>query len=156
MSIRDWPKLIRQSFDHLRPGGYLELAITNPATCCDDGSLDLEQSYFAHSGKLFYEVAQRMGTPLDAMNKWENQFAQAGFVDIRHFDLKIPMGPWPKDKRLKKIGLVELHCLSGGYEAYLLRGLTQVLGFSKEEATVIMAKGRSEFTNPRYHTYVHL
>jgi len=155
MAIRDWPKLIKQSFDHIRPGGYLELAMVNPATCCDDGSLDLEHSSFAYSGKLFYEVAQKMGTPLDAMDKWEAQFAQAGFVDVHHFDLKIPMGPWPKDKRLKKIGLVELYSLNEGYEAYLLRGLTQILGLPREEATVIMAGGRREFTNPKYHTYVH-
>ncbi|KIX02322.1 uncharacterized protein Z518_08263 [Rhinocladiella mackenziei CBS 650.93] len=156
VSIRDWPKLIKQSFDHIRPGGFLELAMTNPATRCDDGSRDLEHSYFAYSGKLFYEVTQKMGSPLDAMDQWEAQFAEAGFVDIQHFDLKVPMGPWAKDQRLKKIGLLELHNLNEGYEAYLLRGLTQVLGFSKEEATVMMAKGRSEFLNPRYHTYVHL
>jgi hypothetical protein len=66
------------------------------------------------------------------------------------------MGPGPKNRRPKRIGLVELHCLSEGIEAYLLQCLTQVLGFSKEEATIAMAKGRSEFTNPRYHTYIHL
>jgi hypothetical protein len=156
MAIRDWPKLLKQSFDHIRPGGFLELAMTNPATCCDDGSLDLEHSSFAYSGKLFYEIAQKMGTPLDAMDKWEAQFQQAGFVDIQHIDLKVPMGPWPKDRKLKGIGLLELHSLKEGYEAYLLRGLTQVLGLSMEEAAVIMAKGRSEFADSRYHTYVHL
>jgi trans-aconitate methyltransferase len=26
LSIRDWPRLIRQSFDRLKPGGYLQLA----------------------------------------------------------------------------------------------------------------------------------
>lgn len=155
-AIRDWPKLIKQSFDHLKPGGFLELAMTNPATCCDDGSLDLKQSSFAHSGHLLYEVAQKMGTPLDAMDSWVAQFQQAGFIDIQHSVFKVPMGPWPKDKRLKGIGLLELHSLKEGYGAYLLRGLTQVLGLSVEEANVIMAKGRSEFTNPSYHTYVYL
>ena len=155
MAIRDWPKLIRQSFDHLRPGGYLELAMMNPATRCDDGSLDLERSSFAQSGKLFYEIAQKMGTPLDAMEEWDAYFAQAGFIDVQHVVLKVPMGPWAKDKTLKRIGAIELLSLNEGYEAYLLRGLTQVLGMSKEEAYTLMTQGRREFTDPRYHTYVH-
>jgi len=71
MSIRDWPKLIGQSYEHLKPGGWLELGMTNPRTCCDDGSLDLKNSFYAESAKVFFELAEAMGTPLDASNAWK-------------------------------------------------------------------------------------
>jgi hypothetical protein len=56
LSVRDWPKLVRQSYEyvfiipvpaqmltgvfpsHIRPGGYIELQSVLPKLCCDDGS----------------------------------------------------------------------------------------------------------------------
>src|ERR1700710_2340092 len=38
LCIRDWPRLARQCFDHIKPGGYLELQCINTRVQCDDGS----------------------------------------------------------------------------------------------------------------------
>ena len=94
LSITDWPQLINQAFDHLKPGGYLELSMTDSRTCCADGSLDLKTSYFAESANILWEIGERMGTPLDAHEKWRDQFMEAGFDKVQDHIFKIPTGPW--------------------------------------------------------------
>jgi SAM-dependent methyltransferase len=94
LSIKDWPRLIRQAYDHLKPGGYLELSMTHTRTCCADGSLDLATSYLAEAANLTFEIGERMGTPLDAQEKWRDQFVDAGFEEVQEHVFKIPTGPW--------------------------------------------------------------
>lgn len=94
LSITDWPHLIKQAYGHLKPGGYLELSITDLRTCCVDGSLDLRTSCFAESTNLIWEIGERMGTPLDAHERWRDQFTEAGFDDVQEHIFTIPIGPW--------------------------------------------------------------
>ena len=94
MTIRDWPRLIAQAYDHLKPGGYLEHSLTHPRTHCQDGSLDLKTSSFAESANLFFEMGEKMGTPLDVQEKWKDQFAAAGFEDVEESVFRTPTGPW--------------------------------------------------------------
>lgn len=62
----------------------------------------------------------------------------------------------PKDKRLKKLGVLELLSLNRGFEAYIARGWTQVLNIPLEDCRALIAKAKREANNPRYHTYCHL
>jgi ubiquinone/menaquinone biosynthesis C-methylase UbiE len=94
LSITDWPRLIRQAYDHLKPGGYLELCMTDFRTCCADGSLDLKTSYFAESANLLWEIGERMGTAPDAQEKWRDQLMEAGFNQVHEHIFQIPSGAW--------------------------------------------------------------
>lgn len=94
LTIHDWPRLIAQSYECLQPGGYLELGMTYPRTCCDDGSLDLKTSYFRETADLFYEMAEKMGAPIDDCRLWKDQMMEAGFVDVQEVVYPIPTGPW--------------------------------------------------------------
>lgn len=42
----------------------------------------------------------------------------------------------------------------GGFEAYMLRGYTQVLGRRAEDLQIILALAKSEVRDPNVHTYV--
>ncbi|KAH7093499.1 S-adenosyl-L-methionine-dependent methyltransferase [Paraphoma chrysanthemicola] len=66
MAIRDWPRVIEQAYEHLKPGGYLELEMTYPKTFCEDGSLDLETSAYAESARLLFECGRQMNVPWEA------------------------------------------------------------------------------------------
>jgi hypothetical protein len=63
-------------------------------------------------------MATKMGTPLEAPRSWKDQVGRIGFVEVKEVVYKLPMGPWPKDKRLKEIGAVERMMLLEGIEAY--------------------------------------
>jgi hypothetical protein len=101
-AICDWNKLIRQSYEHLKPGGWLELSATIPDIRTDDDSIPKDSAY-VEAGRIFFEMATKMGTPLEAPRSWKEQVERNGFVDVNEVVYKLPMGPWPKDKRLKEI-----------------------------------------------------
>ncbi|CAO2653286.1 Nn.00g026970.m01.CDS01 [Neocucurbitaria sp. VM-36] len=154
MAIRDWPRLIQQAYDHLKPGGFLEMEMTYPKTFCEDGSIDLETSAYAESARLLFECGRQMNVPWEACLEWKEQFKAVGFEDVTETILPIPIGRWPKDKDLKKVGAFELANIDQGLDAFLLRGFTTALQRSESELKILTALARKEIFNPNYHMNV--
>lgn len=154
MMVRDWPRLMTQSLDHLRPGGYLEVSGTFPLICCDDNTLPPNSAY-QEASKVFFEMGDAMGAPIDAPVSWKGTMERAGFLDVVENIYKIPMGPWAKDRRLKQIGAFELTNLLEGFEAYTMRGYTQILGGDLNTLKILLAQARKEISNPNMHTFVY-
>lgn len=153
-AVRDWPRLIAQAYTHLKPGGWIQLASTIPGGLSDDDTIPPNSGYL-ESARVYFEIAERMGAPLDAPRSWSKQMKEAGFINVTDEVYKLPMGPWPRSKRLRTIGKLEqIMILEGGFEAYMLRGYTQVLGGRAEDLQIILALARREVRDPRMHTYV--
>lgn len=153
-AVRDWPRLLNQAYTHLKPGGWIQLASTIPGALADDDSIPPNSAY-VECGRLYFEMAEKMGAPLDAPRSWANQMRDAGFTKVRDEVYKLPMGPWPRSKRLRRVGKLEqIMILEGGFEAYMLRGYTQVLGGRAEDLQIILALARREIKDPSVHTYV--
>jgi hypothetical protein len=125
-AIRDWPKLIAQSFKHLKPGGYLEAAGSVPLICCDDNTFPPDTAY-AELSKIYFEIGEAVGASAYAPTRWKKQLEDEGFVGVQEKVFKIPTNPWPKDRRMKEIGAFELVHFRDGIEGLFLRGYTQVL-----------------------------
>ncbi|KUJ06286.1 S-adenosyl-L-methionine-dependent methyltransferase [Mollisia scopiformis] len=152
LSIRDWPRLVEQSFDHLKPGGYLELQCVYPRIRCDDGSTPpqtgLEQ-FSAHA----QEASVRIGCPLDACTRYAEYMSSAGFEDVVEKRFKMPSAPWAKEKRMKLIGAFEMHNLLKGISGMSLRMFSKGYGWSREEIEVFLVQVRKDIQNLKYHTY---
>ena len=71
MSFRDWPRLIAWAYDHLKPGGYLELSLTPPRTCCGDGRLDFKTSHFAESCQSLFRHNRENGNAFGRTREME-------------------------------------------------------------------------------------
>jgi hypothetical protein len=96
-----------------------------------------------------------MSAPLDAPLAWVSQMKDASFTNVQDEIYKLPMGPWPRSKRLRTIGKLEqIMILEGVFEAYMLRGYTQVLGGKAEDLQIILALAKREVRDPNVHTYV--
>jgi len=104
-SVSDYPKLFRQAFQHTKPGGYMEIHEIDPGQCCDDGTLT-EDSSSVRWSQLFYEGCEKAGRPIPPIDSYKSMMESAGFVDIKEQILKRPSNNWPKDKNLKRIGMV--------------------------------------------------
>ncbi|KPI40427.1 uncharacterized protein AB675_7638 [Cyphellophora attinorum] len=155
LSIRDYPRLFKQALDHLKPGGYLEVNSSLATPTSDDGSLP-EDAALLQLRDMFFAMGEKMGTPIDCVKQFKKQLEVAGFVDVVENIIKMPQGPWPKDKRLKKIGAFENYSLSTGMEAYLMRGYTAVMGGDPDQLRVIMTQGLKELADPSIHMYAYL
>ena len=104
-SVSDYPKLFRQAFQHTKPGGYMEIHDVDPGQSCDDGTVT-EDSSSVRWSQLFYEGCEKAGRPIPPIDSYKVMMESAGFVDIKEQILKRPSNTWPKDKNLKRIGMV--------------------------------------------------
>lgn len=152
LSIRNWPKLVDQCFEHLKPGGHLELQSIFPKLLCDDGSAPPESGLFDFSRHAL-EASNLMGTPLDACENYGSYMTASGFENVTEHRIKLPSSPWPKEKRLKLIGAFEQHNLLMGVSGMSYRMFDKAYGWPAEQTEVFLVNVRKAIKNLNYHTY---
>ena len=89
-SIQDWPRLFRQAYDSLRPGGYVESHESEPQFLSDDNTVRPD-SAMATWTTLFAEGSSKLGRPFMVIseNLQRKAIEEAGFVDIQVTDQKV-------------------------------------------------------------------
>lgn len=70
--------------------------------------------------------------------------------------VKLPIGTWPKDPRLKQIGRFWLEHMVSGVKVYTLGFIGRVLGWEELECEILAAKVSAEMRDKRNHLYVKL
>lgn len=80
------------------------------------------------------------------VTKWAED---AGFRSVVGRTFKLPYGPWPKDRRLKELGTYVGHFLEMGLSGFVVYPIGEVLGWSKDEVDVLVAKIRRAFKDPK-------
>jgi len=95
----------------------------------------------------------REPSPGPDQEKWVRD---AGFVNVTHKVVKLPVGPWPKNPALKEIGMLNVTQALEGLEGFTLRLFTGVLGWSVDAIRVLLAKVRKEMKDRRIHMMYNL
>ncbi|KAL2689150.1 hypothetical protein Neosp_003202 [[Neocosmospora] mangrovei] len=153
-SIKSWPEYIRNIYDHLSPGGYVELVEIDLYGKSDDGTLK-EHHELSRLVRLLDEASTKIGRKFQDNKKNKDILRDTGFVDIVETTFKWPTGPWPKDKKFKELGqwynanMDEFQ----GLESLAMAALTRVLGWTKEEVVVHLALVRKEMADKSLHAY---
>jgi len=107
-------------------------------------------------GKLFFQIADAMGIDGNTCKLWKQQLLNAGYEDVHETIFKMPTNRWPKDERLKTIGLLEVANFMQYSQAGFERGFVGVLGRDPASLQVMMAHTRKEIMDRIIHTYVYL
>ena len=154
-SIRNWPKLIEQTFRHIKPGGWVEWQQKYPWFLSDDKTLEDGSPIFMW-GKNFFEAAEKFGTPVTTAKSLKKWMEEAGFVDVEEHILKLPVGSWPKDPRLKKVGMFESINMQEGLEGLSIKVFTRALGWSVERVQMFLMDVRKQVKNRHVHSYYNL
>lgn len=166
-AVNDWPRLIRQSYHNLKPGGWVEFQDYDLPFYSEDGSYSKE-SDTAKFMQLLVESARKAGKEPNPGPKLEEWVKAAGFQNVVKQKFKLPIGPWPKDQRQvlqhnlgnvgallttsqKDVGLFNLSQAIDGLEAFSMRLFTSVLKWEPEEVQVLCAKVRTELKNKSIH-----
>ena len=102
-SFADWPRFFEQAYDNLNPGGWLELADISPLSC-DDGSLKEDSPLHTWVTKLL-EGTKIIGRPFDGAKQYKEQLEAQGFTNVTQVVYKWPQNRWPKDPKLKELGM---------------------------------------------------
>ncbi|KAL6401347.1 hypothetical protein AUP68_15216 [Ilyonectria robusta] len=146
-------RLFRQALEHLAPGGYLEMQAVDGFFESDDGTAELAVHAQAWIRSML-DGARQFGKPLDTCSEWKEQMEAAGFVDVQQEVFKFPIGPWPKDPKLKEIGTWQYWQELQVVESYTHGIYSRVLGWDNIEIEVFKAKVKNDFRNPAIHIYL--
>ncbi|KAF4776912.1 putative methyltransferase domain-containing protein [Colletotrichum scovillei] len=151
-SFSDWPGMIAKAYERLEPGGYLELQDNMFPLMCRDDTMTDDFKPFEWT-KLVMEAAATMGRPVNVAASFKQMLEDAGFVDVEEKKAIWPYNPWPKDPKLKELGLWAQASAGSGIEAASMALFTRVLNWTKEEATVFIAEVRNEHKKIGVHAY---
>ncbi|KAF8446835.1 TAM domain methyltransferase [Terfezia claveryi] len=106
-SFKDWDKILKQAYNALEPGGYVEFQDYGCQVFLSDGTLLDRDSEKYPIASYFYHImgaAAKQGRPLIIAPTMKERMEKAGFVQCKARTTIWPIGHWPKDKRLKEIG----------------------------------------------------
>ncbi|KAF7588111.1 hypothetical protein BBP40_006176 [Aspergillus hancockii] len=150
--VSDWDKLYKEAYKHIKPGGYIEQLEQSVQGKSDDGSTN--GTIYNEWGQHFLEAGDKFdGKTFRIVDEAKDRIKKAGFVDVVERRFKCPIGSWPKDEHLKLLGKMNRVYAEEGIEGYAMMLFTSVLGWSREEVEVYLAKMRSTLRNPQIHAY---
>ncbi|TDZ55007.1 putative methyltransferase tdiE [Colletotrichum trifolii] len=151
-SIGDWPKLVKNVYDHLNPGGWAEFQDMSVEYYSDDDSYKPEHATWDWN-MTFVKTLKSIGrdpSPGPQLEGWVR--GNGGFEQISHRKFKVPIGPWPKHQPYKDLGLLNLAQILEGLEGFTLKLFCGILGKSKEEVQVQLARVRNELKGNAFHS----
>ncbi|EEH50193.2 uncharacterized protein PADG_06272 [Paracoccidioides brasiliensis Pb18] len=154
-SIRDWPKLIERCYSHLMPGGWAEFQDSDARWYSDDDSYN-QDSALGKWLKLFHEAAYTHGRELAPGPKLEGWVRNAGFTDVVTKKLRVPIGKWPRDPKLKTIGTWNLIQIIEGMEGFSMALFSRVLGWSPDAIQAFVSDVVEDLRNPKMHALFDL
>jgi hypothetical protein len=153
LGIIPLPLHANRRYRHIKPGGWMECQELDHFPRCDDGTMapdDWMVKYWdtVADGLVPFGVCFR-DTP-----KLKGMMEDAGFINITERLFFTPIGPWPKNRALKEVGLYWRAVLMEGLEAIALAPLIKGLGWQKAEVDVFCAKTRAAYLDRKTHSYM--
>ncbi|KAJ5641532.1 hypothetical protein N7490_005532 [Penicillium lividum] len=140
-AFKDWHGIYQQAFTHLKPGGYIEIADTDPAgdTVTTEGNTPNLQIY----ASALRTIGEASGYPRDLHHLRREALLAAGFDDINVLEQCFPIG-LSDDPHEKTLGKMALIALLEGLEAHALRPLTRFAGYTFDAARELCGKVQEE------------
>jgi len=123
--------------------------------CCDDNSFpeDCETRKWIAE---FHRISHGAGIEFDIFPQFTSLLQSADFINIESHEEPTPIGTWPKDRRLKEIGVYfRTQFIEAAVDGYTLALFTRFGGWTEQEAQVIIAHVRKEITSNKMHVYTH-
>ncbi|KAL1964156.1 hypothetical protein VTN77DRAFT_7244 [Rasamsonia byssochlamydoides] len=151
--VADEDRLFAQAFKHLKSGGYFEFSGSYTYWFSDDDTAKKAESC-QFLVKNIHLAGDKFGKSFDTVPLWKEKMEKAGFVDVKEFVFKKPVGSWSKDPKMKEIGRFQLVQQLQAVESYTPALFSRVLGWTKMEIEVLIAKVRNELKDHSLHLYV--
>ncbi|KAH7018556.1 S-adenosyl-L-methionine-dependent methyltransferase [Microdochium trichocladiopsis] len=150
-TIKDPHKLCQQTFDNLKPGGWMEWQEQHANFLCDDGTMnpddDLIKLY-----RLATQAFERIGYDVHLASKLREPLEKAGFVNVRCVVKKIPIGTWPADKTLRLVGMYMKTAIQSFLPVIIAKPLA-LLGIPEDEREVWRALALRSLSKSDQHRY---
>ncbi|KAF2139284.1 uncharacterized protein K452DRAFT_289833 [Aplosporella prunicola CBS 121167] len=150
--IADWPVFYSQVMAHLKPGAWYEQVEYSVTWISDDGTVP-DGHIFKEWGNIFEEAGEKNGKTFRIWALQKQYMLDAGFEEVTEHRMKMPVGPWSSDPKLKEVGKWHLIECFQGLEGWAMALLTRVMGWSPEEVQVFLARARTGLKDRKVHAY---
>ena len=155
MGVHDWPKLIKQSWNFTKPGGWIELQEGQLPLHCDDGSAALDSPLIRWS-KYMQEGTRKVDLDASGSDKFTEYLQEQGYINLRSETLKWALGDWPKGQKEKEIGRWTLTNLMEGLSGVSMALFTRHLGWTKDAVEEFLVDVKKQIQDPSSHVYIRM
>jgi SAM-dependent methyltransferase len=151
-SVSNWLNLYRKIFAHLRPGtGYFEQVEIDFEPRADNIILtDQPLDRWYHHLK---EATERATKPIAFNLNTEHMLKAAGFVDIRHELVGLPLNTWSPDPHDKRVGRWYNLAFSKSVFSLSLGPLSRVSNWPVEKIKALAEEVESQAYNKEIHAF---
>jgi hypothetical protein len=153
--IVDWPGLLSQVYEHLTPGGWVELYDAGHMSACDDDTMR-EESCFKTYERALVEACKRFGRELGPGHKQAGWLKDIGFEEISDTLIKVPISPWSTEPKAKELGKWTAIHTEAVFESYGLALFDRVLGWSLPKIHALIAGCKKELWKGDMHIYTQV
>jgi hypothetical protein len=126
-TVPDWTTMYRKVYDKLEPGGWFDQAEPSILFLSDLAKFE-DEHCFARWNKVMIDAGKRAGMEFEIGDKIADRLTAVGFVNVRVRYEKWPIGVWPKDKHLRKLGAYNRLRLLDGVHGLCARRLMDQMG----------------------------
>ncbi len=145
--------IIAQAYDHLEPGGWLEL---------QDGIFPFEyvgekpvNSALYKWNEYVLQGAEASGRSWTNVKHYKRWMEDAGFEDVEERRFYWPLSSWAKGQYYKTISAYFQEDIHGGVEAISFRVLSR-LGWSAEKIKEFLDEVRKDVRDTSIHAYLNM
>jgi len=139
-AFKDFPSFLQRAYRHIKPGGWLELQEMHHLPHSASSTQLPPDFPFLTFFQLAVQGLASLGTNIDASLSEAASLSKYGFINIRHENLQIPIGTWPKNKTLRTVGLYARVGIEDGLEAMAYGPLCRGLGWSRERVEELLVE----------------
>lgn len=154
-AIKDWDALLKRAFDHLNPGGYIEVTEFEVWNHSYNNTLD-SAPHIQQWQKGLSEAAVKIGRRMDVAVHLKEWIAEAGFEDVKKTKISVPTGPWPKNIEMKNLGTYMLLNMLDAASSYGQAHFTRVLGWTAQEYEILSGLVRTQLKDRKTQLYSDL
>lgn len=104
IAIKDWNHVLSSAWTHLKPGGWLEFCELDYWPNSDDGTMTPDNAHLRWT-YLVTDGLARAGVDLHAALLLKERVIRAGFQNVTEHVIKVPIGQWPRNQLLRKVGM---------------------------------------------------
>ncbi len=150
-AITDWPRLMRNCWDSLNPGGWIEYQDYYVKMQCIDDSL--AGTALERWNNLLLEGAGKMGRNPRCVAHFKKQMRQAGYVDVVERKFVLPGNPWARGREEKRLGAMQMTNILDGLHGISMSLFTKVHGMPTDEVETLLEEARKDLADTNIHFY---
>lgn len=140
-------------YRNLTPNGYAEFYDFDFFFRSDDNSLLPTHEMYINCAETT-SAAEKIGQTACPGPHLANWAREAGFVNVTERKMKVPIGPWAKDPKLKEIGAWNQVQAMEGMEGWSMALLTRVNGWSEQKVREHLVRLKKDYLDTKIHAYM--